>query len=241
MIIIPFLQPARLIKRYKRFLADVDLPDKSSITLHCPNTGSMKNCLYPGNRVWYSDSGNTKRKYPCTWYFIEDPQQNIIGIHTGLSNQLAREAILSGRIVDLSGYGKVMSEVRYGAQNSRIDFYLSDHEKELPECYVEVKNVSLLSQDGVGLFPDAVTVRGQKHLKELTLVRQQGYRAVLLFCVQHSGITRLMPADQIDPIYGSLLRKAAAEGVEILAYGARFDMEISRVELDTALPVILEN
>ena len=241
MIIVPPLQPARLIKRYKRFLADVDLPDKSSITLHCPNTGSLKNCLYPGNRVWYSDSGNPKRKYPCTWYFIEDPQQNIIGIHTGLSNQLAREAILSGRIVDLSGYGKVMSEVRYGAQNSRIDFYLSDHEKELPECYVEVKNVSLLSQDGVGLFPDAVTVRGQKHLEELTLVRQQGYRAVLLFCVQHSGITRLMPADQIDPIYGSLLRKAAAEGVEILAYGARFDMEISRVELDTALPVILEN
>ena len=201
----------------------------------------MKNCLYPGNRVWYSDSGNPKRKYPCTWYFIEDPQQNIIGIHTGLSNQLAREAILSGRIAELSGYGKVMSEVRYGAQNSRIDFYLSDHEKELPECYVEVKNVSLLSQDGVGLFPDAVTVRGQKHLEELTLVCQQGYRAVLLFCVQHSGITRLMPADQIDPIYGALLRKAAAEGVEILAYGARFDMEISRVELDTALPVILEN
>ena len=201
----------------------------------------MKNCLYPGNRVWYSDSGNPKRKYPCTWYFIEDPQQNIIGIHTGLSNQLAHEAILSGRIGDLSGYGKVMSEVRYGAQNSRIDFYLSDHEKELPECYVEVKNVSLLSQDGVGLFPDAVTVRGQKHLEELTLVRQQGYRAVLLFCVQHSGITRLMPADQIDPIYGALLRKAAAAGVEILAYGARFDMKISRVELDTALPVILEN
>ena len=241
MIIAPPLQPARLIKRYKRFLADVDLPDKSSITLHCPNTGSMRNCLYPGNRIWYSDSGNPKRKYPCTWYFIEDPEQNIIGIHTGLSNRLAREAILSGRIVELSGYGKVMSEVRYGVQKSRVDFYLSDHEKELPECYVEVKNVSLLSQDGVGLFPDAVTLRGQKHLEELTLVRRLGYRAVLLFCVQHSGIARLMPADQIDPVYGALLRKAAAEGVEILAYGARFDMEISRVELDTALPVILEN
>ena len=131
--------------------------------------------------------------------------------------------------------------MRYGDQNSRIDLYLSEHGNELPDCYVEVKNVSLLSQDGVGLFPDAVTVRGQKHLEELMLVRQQGYRAVLLFCVQHSGITRLMPADQIDPIYGALLRKAAAEGVEILAYGARFDMEISRVELDTALPVILEN
>jgi len=238
-IIKPPLQPARLIKRYKRFLADVDLPDTSSITLHCPNTGSMKNCLYPGNRVWYSDSGNPKRKYPCTWYFTEDLQQNIIGIHTGLSNQLAREAILSGRIADLSGYGKLTSEMRYGAQNSRIDFYLSEHERELPDCYVEVKNVSLLSQDGVGLFPDAVTARGQKHLEELILVREQGYRAVLLFCVQHSGIERLMPADQIDPVYGRLLRKASAEGVEVLAYGARFELELSQVELDMALPVIL--
>ena len=241
MIIKPPLQPARLIKRYKRFLADVDLPDMSLITLHCPNTGSMKNCLYPGNRVWYSDSGNPKRKYPCTWYFTEDLQQNIIGIHTGLSNQLAREAILSGRIADLSGYGKLTSEMRYGDQNSRIDFYLSEHERELPDCYVEVKNVSLLSQDGVGLFPDAVTTRGQKHLEELILVRQQGYRAVLLFCVQHSGIERLMPADQIDPVYGGLLRKASAEGVEVLAYGARFELELSKVELDTALPVILGN
>lgn len=241
MIIEPPLQPARLIKRYKRFLADVELPDTSSITLHCPNTGSMKNCLYPGNRVWYSDSGNPKRKYPCTWYFTEDLQQNIIGIHTGLSNQLAREAILSGRIADLSGYGKLTSEMRYGDQNSRIDFYLSEHERELPDCYVEVKNVSLLSQDGVGLFPDAVTTRGQKHLEELILVRQQGYRAVLLFCVQHSGIERLMPADQIDPVYGGLLRKASAEGVEVLAYGARFELELSKVELDTALPVILGN
>ena len=185
MIIEPPLQPARLIKRYKRFLADVELPDTSSITLHCPNTGSMKNCLYPGNRVWYSDSGNPKRKYPCTWYFTEDTQQNIIGIHTGLSNQLAREAILSGRIAGLSGYGKLISEMRYGDQNSRIDLYLSEHENELPDCYVEVKNVSLMSQDGVGLFPDAVTVRGQKHLEELMLVRQLGYRAVLLFGVQH--------------------------------------------------------
>lgn len=241
MIIEPPLQPARLIKRYKRFLADVELPDTSSITLHCPNTGSMKNCLYPGNRVWYSDSGNPKRKYPCTWYFAEDPQQNIIGIHTGLSNKLAREAILSDRIADLSGYGKLISEMRYGDQNSRIDLYLSEHENELPDCYVEVKNVSLLSQDGVGLFPDAVTVRGQKHLEELMLVRQQGYRAVLLFCVQHLGIEKLMPADQIDPVYGALLRKAAAEGVEILAYAARFELELSQVELDRALPVILEN
>ena len=109
--------------------------------------------------------------------------------------------------------------------------YLSEHENELPDCYVEVKNVSLLSQDGVGLFPDAVTVRGQKHLEELMLVRQLGYRAVMLFCVQHSGIEKLMPADQIDPVYGALLRKAAAEGVEILAYAARFELELSQVEL----------
>ena len=237
MTIEPPLQLAWLKKRYKRFLADVDLPDGSVLTLHCPNTGSMKNCLYPGNRVWYSDSGDSKRKYPCTWYFIEDPEQNIVGIHTGLSNRLVRETILADRISDLAGYRNVTSEVRYGIRNSRIDFYLSDHKRELPDCYVEVKNVSLKVQDGVGLFPDAVTVRGQKHLKELMFARKQGFRAVLVFCVQHTGIERIMPADQIDPIYGDLLRQAVSEGVEVMAYGASFDIGKSQVELETPLPV----
>ena len=241
MIIEPPLKLAWFKKRYKRFLADVYLPDTSVLTLHCPNTGSMKNCLYPGNRVWYSDSGNPKRKYPCTWYFIEDPEQNMIGIHTGLSNRLVREAILSDSIVDLAGYRNVVSEKRYGIQNSRIDLYLSDHEEKLSNCYVEVKNVSLLDQEGVGLFPDAVTLRGQKHLEELILMRRQGYRAVLVFCVQHSGIERIMPADQIDPVYGGLLRKAVAEGVEVMAYGASFDMDNSRVELNIPLPVCFGN
>ncbi|HBW82435.1 MAG TPA: DNA/RNA nuclease SfsA, partial [Gammaproteobacteria bacterium] len=134
-----------------------------------------------------------------------------------MSNRLVRETILADRISDLAGYRNVTSEVRYGIRNSRIDFYLSDHKRELPDCYVEVKNVSLKVQDGVGLFPDAVTVRGQKHLEELIFARKQGFRAVLVFCVQHTGIERIMPADQIDPVYGDLLRKAVSEGVEVMA------------------------
>jgi sugar fermentation stimulation protein A len=232
------LQKAALIRRYKRFLADVELPDGSQMTLHCPNTGSMKNCLYPGYRVWYSDSGNPKRKYPCTWHFIEDPSEKIIGINTGLANMLVKEAIDGGHISELKGYEKIRSEVPYGGQRSRIDFLLSENRDNfVKDCYVVLKNVSLAEANGQGLFPDAVTTRGQKHLKELLAVTHAGNRAVLLFCVQHEGIDRVAPADDIDPEYGRLLREVAAAGVQVVAYRTRFDMEGSRVDLMDRLPV----
>ena len=234
----PPLQEAALIRRYKRFLADVELPDGSQMTLHCPNTGSMKNCQYPGNRVWYSDSGNPKRKYPCTWHFIEDPSEHIIGINTGLANKLVEEAIDGGHISELQGYEKIHSEVPYGDQRSRIDLLLCENRDNLvKDCYVEVKNVSLAEANGQGFFPDAVTTRGQKHLQELLAVTHAGNRAVLLFCVQHEGIDRVAPADDIDPEYGRLLREVAAAGVQVVAYRTRFDMEGSRVDLMGRLPV----
>lgn len=232
------LREAILIRRYKRFLADVKLPDGTTTTLHCPNTGSMKNCQQANARIWYTDSGNSKRKYPCTWQLIEVEDDVIVGINTGLANRLVQEAIGTGRIPELVALGVLESEVPYGSQNSRVDFVLRSSGKE-PDCYVEVKNVSLGVGGGKALFPDAVTTRGQKHLEELMEMRAAGHRAVLLFCVQHSGVDVVAPADLIDPEYGRLLRAAASAGVEVLAYGVAFDVARSRMELRTRLRVEL--
>ncbi|MCB1664153.1 MAG: DNA/RNA nuclease SfsA [Pseudomonadales bacterium] len=238
MIFDPPLQTATLIRRYKRFLADVRLPDGSEITLHCPNTGSMRNCAEPGSRVWYSDSGNAARKYPCTWELVEVEGRYKVGINTGRANALVREALEQQTLAGLAGYAQFRAEVPYGTEKSRIDFLLSDKAGEPGvDCYVEVKSVTLGLGDGLGAFPDAVTSRGQKHLRELMEVREAGHRAVLLFCVQHEGIARVRPADEIDPDYGRLLREAHAAGVEVLAY--RTSISATDIVLDTALPVLL--
>ncbi len=234
------LEEAVLIRRYKRFLADIELPSGESITIHCPNTGSMKNCQEPGSRVWYTDSGNPQRKYPCTWQIIETDKVHLVGINTGLANGLVAEAITAGRISQLPENAQLKREVRYGEQGSRIDLLLDYTRSGVNEkCYVEVKNVSLGLEDGVGIFPDAVTTRGQKHLQELMAVRHQGHRALLFFCVQHSGIASVSPADAIDPEYGKLLRMAAKAGVELVAYGAAFDVAKGSIVLQTELPVLL--
>ncbi len=211
------LQSGTLIKRYKRFFADVQLADGTIITLHCPNTGSMQGCHIPGKPVWYSTSDNKKRKLPYTWELIEPEPQQYIGINTHLANALVLEAIEAGVITQLTAYDSIKREVKYGEENSRIDFLLTSGESQ---CYVEVKNVTLGVAGGQGYFPDAVTTRGQKHLRELMQVCQQGARAVLLFCVQHSGIERVSPADHIDADYGALLRQAIAAGVQVIAYKA---------------------
>ena len=235
------LQQGILLRRYKRFLADITTQLGETITIHCPNTGSMKNCHEPGSRVWYTDSGNPKRKYACTWELVEVEKKHIVGINTGSANKLVQEAIVAGRIGELRGYHSVHSEVPYGEQRSRIDFLLQglSHDSAA-QCYVEVKNVSLGMNDGLGLFPDAVTSRGQKHLQELLLMKQQGQRAVLLFCVQHTGIQQLAPADEIDPEYGRLLREVHCGGVEVLAYSAAFDLQNSSIELRNKLAVNLD-
>ena len=232
------LQEAILIRRYKRFLADVELSSGEIITLHCPNTGSMKNCQQPGSRVWFTDSGNEKRKYPCTWQLVEVDGRYLVGINTGLSNSLVEEAIKDGIVSELQGYASVRREVPYGEQRSRIDLLLEDREKAAQRCYIEVKNVSLGLGRGLGEFPDAVTTRGQKHLEELMHISRQGDRAVLFFCVQHEGIDAVRPADEIDPEYGKLLRKAVATGVEVLAYAAEFDLEEGTIVLNRRVSLV---
>lgn len=229
------LQEGRLIRRYKRFLADIELSDGTHVTAHCPNTGSMRHCAEPGSRVWVWDSGNPKRKYPLTWELVEVDQQYLACINTGRANNLVAEAIAGGVIEQLADYAELKKEVADG-EGSRIDFLLQDPDK--CSVWIEVKNVTLLEERGWGSFPDAVTARGAKHLTALQHRVANGERAVLLFCVAHEGIERVRPADQIDPEYGRLLRQVVQAGVEVLAYRTRICPE--QIQLVERLPVILD-
>lgn len=213
----PPLQPATLIKRYKRFLADVTLPNGEEITIHCANTGAMTGCATPGDTVWYSTSDNTKRKYPHSWELTQTAQGHFICINTLRANQLVAEALAEKRIPELSEYGVIKPEVKYGTENSRIDFFLSQH--ELPDCFIEVKSVTLL-ENNQGFFPDAVTLRGQKHLRELMHIAKEGKRAILLFVALHTGIHVASAAAHIDKQYAQLLEEARQSGVEVLCYQA---------------------
>lgn len=230
----PPLAPATLIKRYKRFLADVVTPDGVELTLHCPNTGDMTGCATPGDTVWYSTSTVATRKYPHTWELTHTQDGALICVNTLRANTLAREALESGKISELQGYERVLREVKYGAERSRIDFMLQAENRV--NCYIEVKSVTL-SQQGNGYFPDAVTARGQKHLRELMSVVAQGDRAVLLFAVLHTAIEHVAPARHIDPTYAQLLYEAQQKGVEILAYKATVSAD--NMTLTTPLPVRL--
>ncbi|MDV3504057.1 DNA/RNA nuclease SfsA [Marinobacter sp. M-5] len=231
----------RLIRRYKRFLADVRLPDGSEVIAHCPNTGSMLGCQPADARVWLSESDNPKRKLRYTWELVETAPGELACINTGRPNAQARHGIEAGAVAELDGYGKVRTEVRYGSERSRIDLHLSEH-PSLADAWVEVKNVTLC-EAGAGFFPDAVTTRGQKHLRELMAQVAVGERGVLLFVVNHSGITSVRPADHIDAAYGALLREAAAAGVEVLAYRAELGDAggpSGGLSLVGPVPVILE-
>ena len=235
MLIQPALRQATLLRRYKRFLADIRLPDGKEVTIHCPNTGSMKACIEIESPCWFSESNNLKRKYPYTWELATTPHGDIAGVNTGRANALVVEAINNGLIVPLQGYGRLQTEVRYGEEKSRIDVLLSNPE-EL--CYVEVKNVTLSDGAGQGLFPDSVSDRGRKHLRELELMVKQGHRSVLIYCVQHSSIERVSPADEIDLEYGKALRKALSNGVEVYAYQA--DLSEIEIKLVRRLPVFID-
>ena len=229
---IPALQPATLVQRYKRFLADVITPEGETLTLHCPNTGAMTGCATPGDTVWYSTSLNAKRKYPHTWEITQTTQGAFICVNTLRANQLVKEAIALDMLAELRGYSSIKSEVKYGAEGSRIDFMLQAEDR--PECYIEVKSVTLADQDN-GYFPDAVTLRGQKHLRELISVAAAGKRAVLLFAVLHSAIERFSPARHVDPKYAQLLNEAQKQGVEVFAYKA--ELSADNMTLISALPV----
>ena len=213
------LKPAKLIKRYKRFLADIEFTDGEQTTIHCANTGAMKGCAVPGDTVWYSTSSNTKRKYPFSWEITLTQAKHFICVNTLRANQLVEEAMHEGIINELTGFNSLQREVKYGDENSRIDFLATY--PDAPDTYIEVKSVTLL-EDKHGYFPDAVTTRGQKHLRELMQMKTQGHRAVLLFAVLHSGINDIAVASQVDPEYAKLLKEASQVGVEIIAYKAGF-------------------
>jgi len=227
----PPLKQARLIRRYNRFLCDVLLPDGNEVVMYCPNTGSMKNCCFENAPLWYSTSQNTKRKYAHTWEMLENPEGQILSINSGQANLIVKEAIEQGKIIELLNYNKLMSEVKYGQENSRIDILLESEGEA--RTYIEVKSVTLFEDDGWGYFPDSVSVRGQKHLRELMHIAKAGHRAILFFCIQHSGITQMKPASHIDPCYAALLSEANASGVEILAYGC----ELNASEITISYPV----
>ena len=232
------LQKATLIKRYKRFLADVILADGTTTTIHVANTGAMTGCAEAGDIVWYSTSNNLKRKYPFSWEITEKPNGNMICVNTLRANQLIEEALLTKKISPLANFQELSREVKYGEENSKIDFLLSD--TSAVKTYIEVKSVTLLSEQQ-GYFPDAVSSRGQKHLRELITIKQQGQRAVLLFAVLHSGINTVAPAEHIDKKYAELLRQAQQTGVEIFAYQAKFIQTagLFSINIEQALPVII--
>lgn len=226
------LVPGRLIRRYKRFLADIQLAD-GVVTAACPNTGSMMGCCDPGSRVWLSESDNASRKYRHTWELVEVGRV-MVGINTGLPNALVAEGIASGAIAELAGYESVRREVGFGEERSRIDLLLEGAGRA--PCYVEVKNVTAAATRGVALFPDSVTERGAKHLRELVRLKAAGLRPVQLYCVQRGDVHEVRPADSIDPGYGRTLREALAAGVEVLAYRAK--VSAREITLAERIPVV---
>ncbi len=227
----PPFYPATFIKRYKRFFADIQNEQGQLMTLHCPNTGSMKNCQVEGSACWYSLSDNPKRKLPGTLEIVTTSQGNLAGVNTAKPNHLVREAIEADLIPELRGYQQIRSEVRYGEEKSRIDLLLED--EKLGRCYVEVKNVTLDMGAGLAMFPDAVTSRGAKHLRELMAMVAAGHRAVLFFCVQLTGVERVEVAADIDPSYAQTMAQALAAGVEVMAW--RTSINADEIVLEQAI------
>lgn len=225
----------KLIKRYKRFLADITLESGETVTAHSPNTGSMQGCSEAGSTVWLRDTQNPDRKYPLSWEMVEAKPDVLVGINTLLSNFLVAEAISAGIVTELSAYDQIKREVKYGQENSRIDLLLIDQTDQKPDCYVEVKNVTLI-EGTTAYFPDAVTKRGSKHLRELQAMVKQGHRAVIFYCIQRSDANEFRPADEIDPEYGQLLRKAITSGVKAIAYSA--ELSPKEIKLIRPVPVV---
>jgi sugar fermentation stimulation protein A len=219
------LLSATLVRRYKRFLADVVLADGEEITVHVANPGAMTGLATPGTRVWLSRSNNPARKLPYSWELAEvdlGAGLELVGVNTGHPNVLVAAAIAAGAIPELGGYASAQREVRYG-RNSRVDFLLKEDGR--PPCFVEVKNVHLMRAKGLAEFPDSVTARGAKHLEELSGVVAEGHRAAMLFLIQIGSADRFALARDIDPRYGAAFDKARAAGVEAHAYRCAISAE----------------
>jgi len=230
-LIFPFDRPmlrGTLIKRYKRFLADITLESGETITAHCANSGAMTSCKEPGCPVLLSDSQNPKRKLLYTFEAIQ-MGETWVGVNTANPNRAVENAVRENLIPELAGYASVKPEVKYGIEGrSRIDLLLRDHPDDPRDCYVEIKNTTMRVDD-YAAFPDAVTERGQKHLEELMHVASEGHRAVIFFFMGRADCTRFRPADEVDSRYGELLRQAAQSGVEILPY--RMDVQPDGIHL----------
>jgi sugar fermentation stimulation protein A len=229
------LSRGTLIRRYKRFLADIHLDDGSAITASCPNTGTMMGLCDPGATVWLSRHASKTRKYAHRWELTEQdlgdgPQ--LIGINTGLPNKIVEEAVTASAIAELSSYPSMRREVNYGV-NSRIDLLL---ERPLAErCYVEIKNVHLSRQSGLAEFPDCVSERAAKHLVELAEMVRQGHRAVMLYLIQRGDVDRFQLASDLDPAYAAGFAVARKAGVEMLAYAC--DVSTTQVTLTRRIPI----
>ena len=209
------LVPAVLLRRYKRFLADVHLMDGQEAVAHCANPGSMLGLAEPGTRIWLEPNDDPKKKLRYGWKLVELPGA-FVGVDTGLPNRLLRGALEAGAVPGLDGYATVRPEQKYGT-GSRIDFLLEA--PSLPAAYVEVKSVTLSRQPGMAEFPDSVTARGAKHLAELAQVARGGARAVMLFLVQRTDCRAMTLAGDIDPGYARAFAAARADGVEVLVFG----------------------
>lgn len=225
------LIPGKLVRRYKRFLADIILDDGHQITAHCPNSGSMKGCDIPGSKVFVSHQPSPKRKLQYTWELVY-AGNSWVGINTILANRIVQEALLDGKIQELNGFKELFREKNYG-HNSRIDILLKFQDSV---CYVEIKNVTLVENERA-LFPDAITKRGQKHIEELIRMKKEGHRAVLLFLIQREDASVFAPADEIDSVYGMMLRMAFQHGIEILPYQCK--VSPTEISIYKKLPVEL--
>jgi sugar fermentation stimulation protein A len=225
------LQPGILIKRHKRFLADIELADKKRLTIHCPNTGSMLGCSEPGSPVMISRSDNPARKYPHTLEMVKAGSV-WVGVNTSLTNKLVREALEKRKVKEFGRQDSIVKEIKTSA-HTRLDFVM---EREGARIYMEVKNCSL-AENRVAMFPDAVTARGTKHLHELAALKEQGHKAAVFFCVQRSDADCFMPAHHIDPVYAKTLANVMSKGVMILAYQA--DVSPREIKITRKLPVQL--
>lgn len=229
------LVPATLVKRYKRFLADVVLGDGQMITAHVANPGAMAGLQASGARVWLSRSPSATRKLPYSWELIEadfGSGPELVGVNTGHPNAIVAEALANDAIPELVGYSSIRREVKYGA-SSRIDFLLEHPER--PPCYVEVKNVHLMRERGCAEFPDSVTARGAKHLDELAAIKAAGARAVMLYVIQIGSALSFSLARDIDPGYGRAFDRARSTGVEAIARACRITVEAINLAEDVPI------
>jgi sugar fermentation stimulation protein A len=230
------LIPATLVRRYKRFLADVVMPNGEEITVHVANPGAMIGLNAAGARVWLSKSDNAKRKLAYSWELVEvdfGASLELVGVNTGHPNGIVAEAIAEGAISELTGYASVRREVKYG-KNSRVDFLLENPDR--PLCYVEVKNVHLMRRTGLAEFPDCITARGAKHLDELAEMVAQGHRAVMLFLIQVGSAERFTLAADLDPAYARGFARARAVGVEAIAYRCKISED--GIAIGGSVPIV---